>query len=76
VLGTKIRRARKEAGLTQAQLAGTELSRSLVSELERNQRNPSIVTIHILAQKLNKTVEFFMRGWSASGQNPYPERVM
>ena len=66
VLGAKIRKARKEAGLTQAQLAGTELSRSLISEIERNERNPSTATIGILAQKLHKPLEYFMVGWSAS----------
>ena len=66
VLGAKIRKARKEAGLTQAQLAGTELSRSLISEIERNERNPSTATLRILAQRLNKPLEHFVVEWSVS----------
>ncbi|MBS4055172.1 MAG: helix-turn-helix transcriptional regulator [Thermaerobacter sp.] len=66
MVGAKIRKARKEAGLTQAQLAGTELSRSLISEIERNKRNLSTATLHILAQKLNKPLEYFVVEWRVS----------
>ncbi|MBS4053785.1 MAG: helix-turn-helix transcriptional regulator [Thermaerobacter sp.] len=47
LLGAKLRKARREAGLTQAELAGSELSRSFISEIERNERNPSIATISL-----------------------------
>jgi len=59
LLGDKIKSARKALGLTQAELAGTLLSRSMISELERNERNPSSETIAILAERLNKPQEFF-----------------
>lgn len=59
LLGNKIKSARKALGLTQAELAGTLLSRSMISELERNERNPSAETIAILAERLNKPREFF-----------------
>lgn len=60
MLGQKIKQARQDAGLTQAQLAGAVLSRSLISELERNTRNPSADTIRLLAERLNKPLEYFI----------------
>jgi len=59
LLGAKVRKARQKAGLTQAELAGPELSRSFISEIERNERNPSIATMRMLAERLARPLAYF-----------------
>lgn len=59
-LGEMIRRARLERGLTQRQLAGTEMTRSFVSLVEANKAKPSLRNLMIISQRLNKPIEFFL----------------
>jgi DNA-binding XRE family transcriptional regulator len=53
-LGEKIKRFRKQAGLTQEQLAKkTNLSRSYIADVERNRYNPSFETLKSISKGLN-----------------------
>jgi transcriptional regulator with XRE-family HTH domain len=53
-LGSKIRILRKEAGLTQEQLAEmVNVSVNFIGYIERGERAPSIYTVEQLAQALN-----------------------
>jgi transcriptional regulator with XRE-family HTH domain len=61
-LGEKIRAARLAEGLTQEQLAGDDLSKSYISEVERGRRNPRRVTLKVLAQRLRKPLSYFLDG--------------
>ncbi len=54
-LGARIRRLRKERGLSQRVLAGDDLSPSYVSLLESGQRNPTDDVLRILADRLQTT---------------------
>jgi HTH-type transcriptional regulator, quorum sensing regulator NprR len=60
VLGERIRNTRKELGLTQAQLAGTELSKSFISLIETGRTKPSLETLTLLAARLQKPVGYFL----------------
>ena len=51
-LGEKIKKRRKEMKLTLKQLAGTDFSYSLLSQIENDKANPSMETLHKLAEKL------------------------
>ncbi|MGW7402367.1 helix-turn-helix domain-containing protein [Streptomyces sp. NPDC054833] len=51
-VGSRIRRLRRAAGLSQADLAGGELSPSYVSLLEAGKRTPSLDVLAQLAQRL------------------------
>lgn len=62
---TRLREKRREAGLSQGDLAGVELSASYVSLLESGQRNPTRETLAVLAGRLGCTVEYL-----ANGQDP------
>jgi HTH-type transcriptional regulator, quorum sensing regulator NprR len=60
LLGERIRGRRKELGLTQAQLAGADLSKSLISIIETGRTKPSIKTLTLLAERLRKPVGYFL----------------
>lgn len=49
-----------QQGLSQQQLAGKELSRSLICRLEKGDCKPSIDTLRIIARRLGKPLEYFV----------------
>lgn len=59
-LGEKIRCARRAKGFSQSELADGLCSRSCISELERNKRNPSVESLKLLANRLGKPISFFV----------------
>ncbi len=63
ILGSNVRRLRRAAGLSQAELANRMgVDRAYVSGLELGQRNPTIVTLWHLGQALKSDLgEFFSK---------------
>lgn len=61
-LGEKLRQARKEAGLSQRQLAGDEMTRNMLSQVENDLARPSLGSLQYLAQRLGKSVGYFLEG--------------
>lgn len=59
-LGEKIRQARSDAGLTQRQLCGEEITRNMLSQIEHDTAKPSMKTLRYLAGQLNKPVSYFL----------------
>jgi len=59
-LGEKIRKARLEAGLSQRQLCGEEITRNMLSLIEHGTARPSMKTLMLLAQRLGKPVSWFL----------------
>ncbi len=59
-LGEKLRQARLEAGLTQRQLCGDEITRNMLSLIENGSARPSMKTLQYLSAKLGKSVSFFL----------------
>lgn len=59
-LGQLICQARQEAGLSQRQLAGEEITRNMLSALEHDTANPSVATLRYLARRLDKPVSYFL----------------
>ena len=58
-MGERIRQARIEAGLSQRQLAGEEITRNMLSAMEHDGANPSIATLRYLCDKLCKPIGYF-----------------
>ncbi len=56
-LGERIRELRQNRGLTQAQLAAGEFTKSFISLLERGAANPSVETLLLLARRLGTSVD-------------------
>lgn len=59
-LGKKLRQARIEAGLSQKQLCGEEITRNMLSLIENGSAKPSMKTLQYLAGRLGKSVSFFL----------------
>lgn len=59
-LGEKIRAARKQLKMTQAELAGPDFTKSFISQVEKGFARPSLKSLQILASRLNKPVSYFL----------------
>ena len=62
----RVRKARLEAGLTLATVAGSDFSRTLVHQIERGLTRPSADVLAIIARRTGKQMDYFVpRGQSA-----------
>lgn len=59
-LGEKIKQARLEAGLSQRQLCGGEVTRNMLSQIENGVAKPSMTTLSYFAARLGKPVSWFL----------------
>lgn len=59
-IGQRIRRRREELGMTQQELAGRELTRGFISQLEKGIVMPSIKSLELIASRLYKPVAYFL----------------
>lgn len=59
-LGEKVRTARRQLGLSQAQLAGDELTKGFISQLESGLVRPSIRSLQLIAGRLGKPLDYFI----------------
>ena len=60
-LGERLRQARLEAGLSQRQLCGEEVTRNMLSQIENGTAKPSMNTLAYFARRLEKPVSFFLQ---------------
>ncbi len=58
-IGQKIRRLRTAQQMTQAELAGNQITRNMLSQIENGSAQPSLQTVLYLAQKLDVPAGFF-----------------
>lgn len=68
-LGEKLRQARLEAGLSQRQLCGGEVTRNMLSQIENGTAMPSMTTLAYFARRLGKPVSFFLQEDAVSSPN-------
>lgn len=59
-LGEKLRQARLEAGLSQRQLCGQEITRNMLSQIESGKAKPSMGTLQYLSSRLDKPMAYFL----------------
>lgn len=59
-LGERVRSARRDAGLSQAQLAGDELTKGFISQIESGLVRPSIRSLQHMASKLGRPLDYFI----------------
>ena len=72
-IGRKIRDARKNAGMTQVELAkATNLSRSYIGDIEKDRYKPSVSTLQAIAKATNVPVETLLGG--AAPTPPAPQK--
>lgn len=73
-IGRKIRDARKNAGMTQVELAKvTNLSRSYIGDIEKDRYNPSVSTLQAIAKATNVPVETLLGGAAPTPPAPPKE---
>lgn len=67
-IGTRIRKARLEAGLTQQQLAAGRYTKAYISALENGLSKPSMVALSFVAERLGLPISRFLEdeaeGWT------------
>jgi len=59
-LGERLRQARLDAGLSQRQLCGEEITRNMLSQIENGSARPSMDTLRYLASQLGKPISYFL----------------
>jgi HTH-type transcriptional regulator, quorum sensing regulator NprR len=59
-LGERVRAARRERGMSQAQLAGDELTKGFISQVESGLVRPSVRSLQIIATRLGKSLDYFL----------------
>jgi HTH-type transcriptional regulator, quorum sensing regulator NprR len=59
-LGERVRAARRERGFSQAQLAGEELTKGFISQVESGLVRPSVRSLQIIAGRLGKSLDYFL----------------
>ena len=59
-LGRRLKQERLDAGLSQRQLCGTEITRNMLSQIENGNARPSMDTLRYLAARLNRPVSYFL----------------
>ncbi|WP_425448707.1 helix-turn-helix domain-containing protein [Dethiothermospora halolimnae] len=59
-LGEKIKKERKKHGMTQSDLAGDFITRTMLSKIENDVAKPSIETIQYISEKLDLPVSYFI----------------
>ena len=68
-LGEKLRSARQEAGLSQRQLCGEYMTRNMLSQIENGSARPSVDTLRYLAERLGKSVSYFLEEQAVTSPN-------
>ena len=68
-LGSRLRQARLEAGLSQRQLCGQEITRNMLSQIENGSARPSMDTLRYLAGQLGKPISYFLDEQTVSSPN-------
>lgn len=68
-LGKKIREARLKAGLSQRQLCAGVITRNMLSQIENGSARPSMDTLRYLAERLGKTLSYFLEEEAITSPN-------
>ena len=71
-IGEKIKEIRKELNLTQSELAGNEMTKSMLSQIENNQASPSMKNLLYIASRLNRPISYFLDENPQGIVNPLP----
>jgi transcriptional regulator with XRE-family HTH domain len=59
-LGDRIKALRKSLNMTQTDLAGSEMTKSMLSQIENNLATPSMKNLQYLASRLGKPASYFL----------------
>ena len=68
-LGARLKQARLEAGLSQRQLCGEEITRNMLSQIENGSARPSMDTLRYLSARLGKPMGYFLEEEAVTSPN-------
>jgi tetratricopeptide (TPR) repeat protein len=71
-IGARIKSLRKEAGMTQTELAGGEMTKSMLSQIENNLAMPSMKNLQYIAERLKRPVSYLLDGTIAERKEQLP----
>ena len=74
-IGERLRRLRRERGLSQRDIAGKGVSFTYVSRIEGGQREPSVKALRLLAPKLGVSAEYLETGHEAGARTDIELRL-
>ena len=74
-LGSRLRKLRTTAGLTQTELAGGRFSKEYLSQIERGRTRPTPDTVAWLAEQLGVDADLLLTGVSASERNRWEAQL-
>src|SRR6266568_4101968 len=63
----RVRQARVDSGLSLADLAGAEVSRAFIHQLEQGLARPSLQVLELIAQRTGRSIAFFTSGEAPAG---------
>ena len=69
-LGALLKQARLDAGLSQRQLCGDQITRNMLSQIENGTARPSMETLRYLAARLGKPISYFLE------ENTVPPQIL
>ena len=72
-LGERIKSLRKNLKMTQTDLAGSEMTKSMLSQIENNLAMPSMKNLQYLASRLGKPASYFLEDGSYQSDLPTEE---
>jgi transcriptional regulator with XRE-family HTH domain len=68
-IGARVKAMRLEKGLTQQEVAAPHLTRGFISQVENGLIMPSVASLHIIAAKLGKPADWFLKDTSEEELN-------
>lgn len=74
-LGERVKDRRRELGMTQQELAGEELTRGFISQVEKGMVLPSLGSLELIAARLRKPVAYFLEKGTPSTDTAVRERL-
>src|ERR687886_2473262 len=67
-LGQRIRRVRRERGLTLSQVAGGDFSRAFLNQVEMGRSQPSTRVLRVIASRLGAPLDYLVEGADRAGE--------
>ena len=75
-IGEKIKKLRKELGLTQKDVCGEYMTRNMLSLIESDSAMPSIETAEYIASRLNITLSYLFESEENKSKNSAIEEIL
>ena len=65
-LGDRVRKLRRERGMSLAKVAGGDFSRAFLNQVELNKSRPSVRVLRVIADRLGAPVDYLLDGTTPS----------